>query len=536
MANTCISGSATSFSFANFQGFTLTSSSTQVSGPLTWTDMLAGDSSTYVYSTGTINGSTYAVFSPSSITITDASGNLYEFISDQSGNNATAYTYTDPQTTIPTSLESGFTFTTYNMVATNNQISTSTASSPPGLGISNCCIPNSTLSATVTQSKNTDTDTPVTTDGFTEYIFSSTTETLSSNSYTYSLPTPSGSTINPTSCAYADGNTVFIGPGFVFGGNNLLFYSLNPWGDPTNTAVNSLPYSLGSSDNNTSTGTVFEPYANQFFGNVFSLPGSTASITGTNIMFVPYTDSSTGLQKLGAISFFLYSPYTTDTYIYNESGPTGNITSSSNPSAPSTFPYSAYGGYLYAYYDYQNTDISKNTDFSSVALPTGYTPFLFDSQNFPSSNGSCPSGEFCFQTWSACNNVLGNAPTDSTGGSSYFLTSTTMTNPSTNTTYQLFGAVPVNFASANTNYTDSGPGDSEGDSIVSVSVNVSGTSLSAQGQYIGNATYSSTSGVGGTPFCSGTLIAGSFLNGQSFSSFFGKSNLTTTQQELGNPS
>jgi hypothetical protein len=83
---------ASSFSFANFQGFQLNDSSTFVYGPLTWTDMLAGDSSTYVYSANTINGSTYAVFSPSSLTITDSTGNLYEFISDQSGNNATAYT------------------------------------------------------------------------------------------------------------------------------------------------------------------------------------------------------------------------------------------------------------------------------------------------------------------------------------------------------------------------------------------------------------------------------------------------------------
>jgi hypothetical protein len=336
-----------------------------------------------------------------------------------------------------------------------------------------------------------------------------------------------------------------VGPGYVFGGSNILFYSLNPWGDPTNTAVNSLPYSLGSSDNNTSTGTVFGTNANQYFGNVFTLPGSTASITGTNIMFVPYTDSSTGLQKLGAISFFLYSPYTTDTYIYNEIAPLSSkkTENSSNPVLPAELPYSAYAGYLYAYYDYQNIDISKSANFSSVALPTGYTPFLFDSQNFPSSNGSCPSGNFCFQTWSAANNVSGNAPTDSSGGSSYFQTSTTMINPSTNTTYQLFGAVPVNFPSGNTNFTYTNTIIETAETVSTGSIDTltfSGTTLTAEAQCFASSSYSLTTGSTlssvDNPFVSGTLIAGSFLSGQSFSSFFGTSNLTTAQQDLGNTS
>ena len=529
--------SATSFSFANFSGFLLTSPDTQVSGPLTWTDMLAGDPSTYVYSANIINGFTYAVFSPSSITITDSAGNQYEFISTQSGNNPSAYTYTDPVTTITTSLQSGFTFTTYNMVATNNQISTSVSASPPGLGISNCCIPsNFSVTASLTTATNSTND-----------QFGTSTPTTTTNSAVGPVnsvfPTPSGSTINPTSCDYADGGFVYIGPGYVFGGNNIMFYSLNPWGDPTNTAVNSLPYSLGSSNNNSSTGTIFEPNANQYFGNVFSLPGSTASITGTNIMFVPYTQN--GQQSLGAISFFLYSPYTTDSYIYNEIGSVSMkaTTNSSNPVLPAELPYSAYGGYLYAYYDYQNIDISKNADFSTVALPTEYTPFLFDSQNFPSSNGSCPSGNFCFQTWSAANNVSGNAPTDSTGGSSYFLTSTTMINPSTNTTYQLFGAVPINFASANFNFTYINTNINNSGNTVTTSqatLKFSGTTLTAEAQSFASSTYSFTSGSiqsdVGNPFVSGTLIAGSFLSGQTFSSFFGTSNLTTAQQDLGNTS
>ena len=461
----CTSGNlATSFSFANFQGFPLNDSyGTFLSGPLTWTDMIAGDSSTYVYSATTINGLTYAVFSPSSLTITDSAGNLYEFISNQSKNNATAYTSFEG-----TTLPSGFTFTTYNMVATDNQISQITTASPPGLGISNCSI----------------------------------TYGGSSGTTIYSFPSPAGTTINPTSCAYANGNTVFIGPGFVFGGNNIMFYSFNPWGDPTNTAVNSLPYSLGSSNNNTTTGTgnVFGTNANQYFGNVFSLPGSTASITGTNIMFVPYTLNDE--QQLGAISFFLYSPYTTNSLIYN------SIQTNLSDSSPVAIPYSGYFGYLYAYYDYQNIDISQNANFSSLALPTGYTPFLFDSQNFPSSNGSVPTGDFCFQVWSEQNNVSNNTPT-STLGFNYFESSTNMINPATGTTYQFFGAVPISFP---------------------VSTN---SATTAQGQYIGNATYSSTSGIGGTPFCSGTLIAGSFLSkNNSFSSFFGTSNLTTVQQSV----
>jgi len=479
--------------------------------------MLAGDSSTYVYSTGTINGSTYAVFSPSSITINDSLGNVYEFTSDQSGNNALAYTYTDSQTTIPTSLESGFTFTTYNMVATNNQISTSVSASPSGLGISGCCIPSS-FSVNILN----------------EYFNNNVGELITLSNQNYDnivFPSPSGSTINPTSCAYADGDTVYIGPGFVFGGNNIMFYSLNPWGDPTNTTVNSLPYSLGSSNTNSTTGSVFTSNANQYFGNQFSLMGS----TGTNILFVPYTDSS--LQKLGAIKFFLYSPFTTDSYIYNESGPTGNIKLSTEPTVPVTFPYSAYAGYLYAYYDPLNIDIAKTpSEFNEVALPTGYTPFMFDSQNFPSSNGSCPSGDFCFQTWSATNNVSTNVPSD------YYVSPTTMNNPLTGTNYQLFGAVPISFASANTNLTYStlnSSGNVENFMSTTTTLELNGTTVNAEGQYLGTSTYSYTSGtdqsaiLGGTQFCSGTLIVGSYVNTSStLSTFFGKSNLTTDQQGL----
>jgi hypothetical protein len=384
------------------------------------------------------------------------------------------------------------------MVATNKQISTSITASPPGLGISNCSIPSS----------------------------------VSSGNFTFSFPSPAGTTINPTSCTYANGDTVYLGPGFVFGGNNIMFYSLNPWGDPSNTAVNSLPYSLGSSNTNSSTGTVFTSNANQYFGNEFSLTGSAGSTTGTNILFVPYTDSSTGLQKLGAIKFFLYSPYTTDSYIYNEMGPltgtTKTYSNNTNIPYPVTYPYSGYTGYLYAYYDPLNIDIAKSpSEFNEVALPTGYTPFMFDSQNFPSSNGSVPSGNFCFQTWSATNNVMTNEPS----GTSYYQSSTTMENPITGTTYQLFGAVPINFADATTNYFLQ---NTTTNANVTTSVTYSGTTtLSAISQYNGNATYTSTSGVGGTPFCSGTLIVGSYLNTSStLSTFFGTSNLTSDQQNL----
>jgi hypothetical protein len=309
-----------------------------------------------------------------------------------------------------------------------------------------------------------------------------------------------------------------------------MFYSLNPWGDPTNTAVNSFPYSLGSSNASTSTGTVFGSVANQYFGNQFSLSG-TDTITGTNILFVPYT-TSTG-QQLGAIKFFLYSPFTTNTYIYTQSGPTGNLTLTGvkSISPATTIPYSGYTGYLYAYYDATNTDIAKSpSTFASVALPngsdntTGYTPFLFDSQNFPSSNGSVPSGDNCFQTWSATNNV-----------------STTMTNPITSTTYTLFGAVPISFASANTNLTYTSLNTSgnlqEGTTSTETTLELQGTTVTAEGQYLGTSTYTYTTGtnqsaIGGTPFCSGTLIVGSYLNDTSLSSFFGTSNLTTSQQTL----
>ena len=506
----------TSFSFADLIQFsvkTTTGNTAEVFGPLVWTDMLGGISSTYIYASATINGLTYAVFCPSSLTLTDDSDNLYTFTSKLSSGVYQGYEYTNSTSGQSTQILGGIVFTTYNIAATNNQISTSTSEVPVGLDITNCSIPDN-FNVSVNQTFQENGAGPQASSSITTY-----------NSIFY--PSPAGSTINPTSCAYAGtNNTVYIGPGFVYGGGsgtstqNLMFYSLNPWGDPSNTSVNSLPYSLGSSNNNTSTGTNFSPYSNQYFGNQFSLPGSSVSLTGNNILFLPYTNSSNELE-VAAMSFFLYSPYTTDTYIYNESAPTGNVTTS-NPTAPVTFPYAGYAGYLFAYYDYTNSDLP--TEYKNLELSSSYTPFMFDSQNFPSINSSCPSGSFCFQSWSG-NNVQGNVP-----DSSFWSSSTTMENPITGTVYKLFGAIPVCFASANTNYTIKPDSDANGLSEIIIT---STLTPSAQGQYIGNATFSSVSGIGGAPFCTGTLIVGSFNNTVcNLSTFFGSYNLTSDQQSL----